>query len=122
MISIKKFFKSFKYAFRGLKTVARQEQSFRIQLVGAVVIIGVMFLLPLSAWEHILLILMIAAVLVLEVINSIFERIADAMKPRLNPVVKEIKDMMAGAVLLTSVTAVIVAILIFKSYLLDFFA
>jgi diacylglycerol kinase len=49
--------------------------------------------------------------------NTIFERLSDALKPRLHPMVKEIKDMMAGAVLITAITAVTVAGIIFSSYL-----
>lgn len=116
-MSIKKFIKSLKYAFRGLYHVAYHEQSFRIQLVIAVCVLVLLFVFPLAAWERILMLLMISAVLVLEVINSIFERISDALKPRLHPMVRDVKDMMAGAVLLTSVTAIIVAIMVFSSYL-----
>lgn len=119
-MSMKSFVKSFAHALRGLRQVARHELSFRLQLMGAVVVIILVFFVPLATWERILLILMVAAVLVLEVINSIFERLSDAMKPRLNPVVKEVKDMMAGAVLITAVTSVIVAIMIFWSYFANF--
>ncbi len=120
MISIKRFRNSLQYATRGLRFVARQEQSFRIQLLMAVGVLALIFVLPLATWERILLILMISAVLVLEVINSIFERISDAMKPRLSPVVKEVKDMMAGAVLITAITSIVVAVMIFWSYIEDF--
>ena len=116
-MSLKKFFKSFKYALRGLYSVAKEEQSFRFQLVIASAVIILLILFPLATWERILMILMITAVLVLEVINSIFERISDALKPRLHPMVREVKDMMAGAVLLTSLTAAIVAVMVFSSYL-----
>ncbi|MBU1126650.1 MAG: diacylglycerol kinase [Patescibacteria group bacterium] len=115
-MNLSKFFKSFRYAFHGLYLIAKGEQSFRVQLLIGTVVIILVVVFPLEAWERILMILMVSAVLVLEVINSIFERISDALKPRLHPMVKEVKDMMAGAVLLTSVTAVVVAVLIFYSY------
>jgi len=117
MISLKQFSKSLRYALRGLRSVARHEQSFRLQLIAAAAIIILTVVLSLATWERILLILMVAAVLVLEVINSIFERISDAMKPRLSPVVKEVKDMMAGAVLITAVTSIVVAVMIFWTYI-----
>lgn len=107
---------------QGLAAVAKNEMSFRVQLVGAVIVILLVIFVPLDTWQRILLILMTAAVLVLEVINSIFERIADALKPRLSPVVREVKDMMAGAVLLTAITATVVAVMIFWSYIETFFA
>lgn len=114
---IKQFFRSLRHALDGLRFVASREQSFRLQILAAAVVLLAVIFLELANWQKILLILLVCAVLVLEVINSIFERIADALKPRLNPVVKEVKDMMAGAVLLTAITSVVVAIMIFWPYL-----
>jgi len=116
MSALRDFAKSVKYAVRGLKEIAKQEASFRLQLFAASGVLVLIIVLDLAMWERVLLILMVSAVLVLEVINSIFERISDVLKPRLHPMVRDVKDMMAGAVLLTSVTAVVVAILIFWSY------
>ena len=113
MSAVFHFFRSLRYAFRGLRDIAQHEQSFRIQLFcGTIIVIG-LFFLHLPMWENVLLILLIASILILEVINSIFERITDALKPRLSPVVKEIKDMMAGAVLIASFTSAIIAVLLF---------
>jgi diacylglycerol kinase len=111
------FLRSLKHASAGLHSVALREQSFRLQILASIVVLAAIIFLDLAIWQKILLILLICAVLVLEVINSIFERISDALKPRLSPVVKEIKDMMAGAVLLTAITSVIVALMIFWPYL-----
>lgn len=117
---MKRFFRSFRYALSGLRDVAMHEQSFRFQLFcGTVIVIAMMFL-DLPAWENVLLILLIASILVLEVINSIFERITDALKPRLSPVVKEVKDMMAGAVLIASVASAIIAVMLFFPLLKEF--
>ena len=119
MNPVTQFGKSLRYAIAGIAHVARQENSFRIQLFAATIIFVFVFIFPLATWERVLLIVMVAAVLVLEILNTIFERISDALKPRLSPVVKEVKDMMAGAVLITSLTAVVVAVLIFWSYLVQ---
>lgn len=116
MIMIKQFIRSLKHAIDGLRFVASREQSFRLQIFVAIFVLVAVAVLDLAIWQKILLILLVCAVLVLEVINSIFERIADALKPRLNPVVKEVKDMMAGAVLLTAVTSAVVAAMIFWPY------
>ncbi|PIQ67428.1 diacylglycerol kinase [Candidatus Uhrbacteria bacterium CG_4_10_14_0_2_um_filter_41_7] len=113
------FFRSLKNAGKGILSVARAEINFKIQLTIGLAVLILMIILPLAPWERILLILMISAVLVLEILNTAFERISDALKPRLSPVVKEVKDIMAGAVLLTSITAVLVATLVFWSYLFN---
>lgn len=114
MISLKGFWKSFVHAVRGIVRTAEEEQSFRLQMLAAAIVFGLMIVMPtLQIWERVTLTLMVGAVLVLEIINSIFERLADAVEPRVSPMVKEIKDMMAGAVLLTAIASVFVGYLIF---------
>jgi diacylglycerol kinase len=118
MISLKRFWKSFAHAVAGIVRIAEEEQSFRLQMLAAAVVFGLMIVMPtLQIWERVTLTLMVAAVLVLEIINSIFERLADAVEPRVSPMVKEIKDMMAGAVLLTAIASVLVGYLIFWPHL-----
>ncbi|EKD32874.1 MAG: hypothetical protein ACD_76C00125G0004 [uncultured bacterium] len=111
-MSIKAFIKSLKHALRGVKVLFRDEQSFRIQsVIGAIVAVAA-FVLPLAPWETILLLLLVGLVLVLEMLNSIFERIVDMLKARLHPVVGEIKDIMAGTVLFASILALIIGLLV----------
>lgn len=117
MISLFSFWKSTRHAIRGLAGVARAEHSFRVQLFFGLAALVLALVLPLDTWERILVFLMSAAVLVLEVMNSIVERLIDAVQPRLNPMVREVKDMMAGTVFLTSVVAAVVGIMIFGPYL-----
>lgn len=109
--------KSFAQALRGIAVTARTERNFRIQLVAGVLALLLAAYLPLLAFERVVILLLIGAVLVLEIINSTFERIADAVAPRLSFMVREVKDMMAGAVLLTAIVAVAVAVIIFVPYL-----
>jgi len=113
MIHLGRFLKSVQHALRGVKVVFASEQSFRIQVFMAfcVLVAGVVF--QVRAHEWIILVLLIGSVLTLELINSIFERIADSFKPRIHPMVKEIKDIMAGAVLIVSVISAVVGITIF---------
>lgn len=113
---IRTFFSSLKHALRGFLLVFKSENSFRLQVIAGVAVVVVAIYLPFEVWQKILLILMVAAVLVLEILNTIFERLADILKPRLHPLVKEIKDMMAAAVLLVSLTAVLVAVYIFAEF------
>ena len=116
MIKWKQLKQSFGFALHGLQTVFRFEQSFRLQCVAGIVVILFSFFLRISRNEFIIIMLLIAAVLTLEVINSIFERLVDAFKPRIHPLVKEVKDMMAAAVLLTSLFALVIGVLIFYPY------
>ena len=113
MFDPKKFFKSFHYAARGIFKVAREEQNFRVELAAAAVVIVGMRLLRVDVAGQALLMLAIALVLVLELMNSIFERMVDIMKPRIHHYVEDIKDIMAGSVLVAAAGAAAVGVLVF---------
>lgn len=119
MIHIGRFFRSFKHALRGVSVVFATEQSFRIQVSIALVVLvfGVVFQVRTHEW--ILLVFLVGSVLTLEIINSIFERIVDSFKPRIHPVVKDIKDIMAGAVLIVSVIAAAIGVTIFYPHFIE---
>ena len=104
--------KSFGNAFRGMR-VAFSERSFRLQILAAIVVLAMMFFFNVSLVEKGLLILLIIIVLILEILNSILERIVDVLKPRLHTYVKDVKDMAAGAVFVASIGAATVGIIIF---------
>ena len=104
--------KRLRYAFRGLIHVFQTESSFRWQILAAFLVLVLMNVYALANWQRIILLLLISSVLVLEVINSVLERLVDSFKPRVHPVVAEVKDMMAGAVLVSSLTSAIVGFMI----------
>lgn len=120
-ISFKKLKKSFYCAFRGLSIALLKEQTFRIHvLLNSSVIVVLLVFFPLSMSEKAVIILTIFFILILELINSIFERVIDVFDSKINPRIRTIKDMMAGAVLLGTIGAAIIAFLIFGSTLIGF--
>jgi len=121
MFRLSQFFKSLNYALKGFVVVWREEQSFRVQIFAALVVFILAIFFQIKIWELLVLILISTAVLVLEVLNSILERIVDAMKPRINIFVEAIKDMMAAAVLLASLSSVIIGLMIFAPYIRNLF-
>jgi len=116
-----KLFKSFRYAFRGLKYALRNEQNFQIEILAGILVVILMFLFPTRTLEKIALFIVIFAVLVIELINTIFERMVDILKPRVHPYAQLVKDIMAAAVLLSSVGAVVIGITIFWPYVKELF-
>ncbi len=119
MIRFKRLFKSFRYAVKGLITVFREEQNLLIQSIVGVLIIFLGLYVGLSQMEWAVIVMMIGLVLLVEIINSAVERVSDVLKPRINSYVKEIKDVMAAAVMLASVIAVIVGLIVFVPHLFD---
>lgn len=116
IVNLRSLAKSFKYAFKGLWYVAKTEQSFRIHVIAGIIVIILMIYFQVSLWQAIILLLVVTLVLILELINSIFEKIIDILKPRVHFYVQIIKDMMAAAVLIASIGALVVGILIFFPY------
>jgi len=118
--SISARLRSFKYASKGFWWMIRDEHNSWIYVGVTVILIPVCFLLTLSRLEWALITLCIGLVYVMEMINSAIERLADKISPGHDPVIGQIKDLAAGAVLMTAITAAIVALLILVPKFLAF--
>ena len=112
-MSITRLFKSFNYAFRGLVKTWHEEQNLQIHTVIAIIVVLFGAILKISINEWLIPIITITLVILMEIVNSAIERVTDILKPRIHGYVKEIKDIMAAAVLLASISAVIVGLIIF---------
>ncbi len=117
MIRFKRLGKSFIYAIKGLVKTFQEEQNLRIQTVIAIIVVILGFCFGISEIEWIILILIIGLVILMELANSAVERITDVLKPRINDYVKEIKDIMAAAVMLASIISVVIGLIIFIPYI-----
>lgn len=116
-----RYLRSFLYALRGIGFALKSEKNFRFEIVVAVIAVFAALFFPLIALERALIFLSIALVLALELANTAFERVMDILKPRIHPYARIIKDMMAGAVLLTTLTAIAIGITIFLPHILIVF-
>lgn len=110
---------SFRHAFRGLGLVLARERNARIHLAAAVVTLVAAALLGLTRAEIALVVVTIALVLLAEVVNTALERLLDLVHPGQSEQVRAIKDMSAGAVLITAIGALAVAGLLFLPRLVD---
>ena len=116
MLKPKRLYRSFKNAFKGLGSLIKKEQNFRIHLIASIVILFAAIYFNIKLWQWCLIILMIASVLILEMLNTVFERLLDILKPRIHDYVGEIKNIMSGVVLVVSIASVIIALIIFIPY------
>ena len=106
--------KSFKYAFSGISYVLKTSRNFKIQLIFAVAILMIGFLLQINQSNYVILIATIMSVLILEILNTSNESIVDlVVKKEFSSLAKISKDTSAGAVLLASINSVIIAVYIF---------
>src|SRR4029077_18322531 len=104
---------SFNYAFEGIIHVLRTQRNLRIHFVIAIVVIAAAAALGVGRDELILLLMVIAFVLVAEMVNSAIEGAIDVSTTSFDPNAKLAKDIAAGAVLISAVTALAVGYLIF---------
>lgn len=115
---MKRFLHSIFYALRGIWYAFRVERNFQIHVLAAAIVVFLMIVFELRTWEYVFLTSAIVSVLVLEIVNTVFERIIDILQPRVHPYAQIMKDLMAAAVLLASLGAVIVGIFILGPYML----
>ncbi|HWQ99644.1 MAG TPA: diacylglycerol kinase [Candidatus Methylomirabilis sp.] len=108
---------SFRAAWRGLLLAFKSERTFRVMIALGLMVIATVSTMPLAVFERLLLLLLTGFVLVLELLNSMVERLADLLKPRLSAYVGEVKDLMAAAVLMASFFAVLIACFILFPHL-----
>jgi diacylglycerol kinase len=113
MVDTGRFLRSLRFAVKGIMTLAREEQSFRLQLFAAAALTVLIFVFKLSRAETALLVVVAAMTLVLELLNGAVERLVDLFKPRMHEYAEQIKDMMAGAVLVSSIGALLAGVLVF---------
>lgn len=110
---MQRFFRSFRHALRGIWYAFRYEHNFQIELVFAVLVFLLAFFFRLSPTEQSLLFITVSGVLSLELLNTAVERLVDMMKPRVHPYAKVVKDIMAGAVLISALFSVLVGLVLF---------
>jgi undecaprenol kinase len=118
---VRRLNKSFQHAFRGLKYSCCYERNFQIELVVAVIVVALILIFKVKGWEAIVLILMIMWVLIMELINTVLERVMDIIKPSIHPYARLVKDMMAAVVLISSIVAAVIGIIIFLPYFRNIF-
>ena len=110
----RRFVESFNAAVEGFIYVLKTERNMRIHFLAAFFFILLGIYLNFTYLELLALCIMVTMVLVSEMINTAMELIVDMIKSDFHPTARIIKDVSAGAVLLTSINAVIVGYILFS--------
>src|SRR6478609_3282769 len=104
---------SFNYAFEGIIYVVRTQRNMRIHFIVALAVLPLGVLLGVSRIEMLALILAVAFVLLMEMANTALEMTIDVATPAFDPRARAAKDIAAGMVLVSAVTALFVGYLVF---------
>jgi diacylglycerol kinase len=107
------------YAIGGIRHSCKYEVNFILHLIALLTVTGMGLLFGITAVQWCIVLLCAGCVLSLELINTAAERLCDLVHPGQHPVIRIIKDVMAGAVLITACISVIIGCIIFLPYILS---
>jgi diacylglycerol kinase len=112
-------FKSFGFAFDGLKAAILRGRNFRIQIaIGiAACVLGTIVKLSFPEWLD--LVIVITLVLILELVNTSIEALVDLISPEIQEKAKVAKDLAAATVLVASIGSLIIGMLLFLPHFIS---
>ena len=102
---IKRIYSAVLYSFDGLKTAWRHEHAFRQELMLFAAGTVVALLLPVSAFQKLVLVAPLVLMLIVELMNSAIEAVVDRVSLERHPLSKNAKDFGSAAVLLAGLLA-----------------
>lgn len=105
--------RSFKWAGQGLKYCLSREKNFQVHCIVGVLAVVTGFVLKIAACEWVIISICIAIVLAFEMINTAIEHLCNIAQPSIDPTVKIIKDVSAGAVLIIALMSLVCGAIIF---------
>lgn len=111
--SIVKRAQSFKHAFRGIRVFVQTQHNAWVQIFFLCVVVVLGYVLSVSSIEWMMLVFSIGLVLCMEAINTAIEFDIDLTSPQYHPFARDTKDVAAGAVLISTIVAVIVGLIVF---------
>ena len=95
------------YSLSGLLLAWQDEAAFRQEVILAIVLVLVAFMVPVDVTQRVLLVASVMLVLVVEMINSAIEATVDRVSLDIHPLAKKAKDMGSAAVLLALTNAIL---------------
>jgi diacylglycerol kinase (ATP) len=104
---------SFRYAVEGIVHVFRTQRHMRFHFLTVIMVLLIGLFLRVSRIEMALLFIASSSVLAAEMFNTAIEGVVDMITQAYHPLAKLAKDIAAGGVLITSVTAAVVGALVF---------
>ncbi|MCD4790225.1 MAG: diacylglycerol kinase family protein [Bacteroidales bacterium] len=120
--SVKKRLLSFKYAFRGIGFMIQTQHNAWIHLIATIIVVFLGVALKVSLTEWCLLIFAIGIVLSSELFNTSIEFLTDLLSPENQKKAGMLKDIAAGAVLISAITSAIIGLIVFLPRVVHFFS
>lgn len=119
MVSI---LKSFKYAFHGISDALKSEPNLRVHMIATLTVFVLGYFLKLNSLEFAILTITASSVIVLELVNTVVEKITDKIYPEIDEKARIIKDISAASVLLSAITSIVVGLFLFLPKIIPYFS
>jgi diacylglycerol kinase len=116
MNAIKKHLKSYVFAFRGIGLALRLEVNMTLHLIATLVIVGTNYILNVDRADWLFTLMLIGVVWMAEIFNTAIEKLADRVTQNNDDLIRQAKDLAAGAVLVICIVAVVCAVIIYYPY------
>ena len=116
-MNILRTFRSFPAAFKGLAVALRTENNLKVLTLAAVAVTVLGFIFHISSNEWMMIIFAIALVYVTEILNTALENLVNLVSPGYHETAGKVKDIAAGAALVSTLAAIVIGLLIFIPYL-----
>lgn len=116
---MKRFAKSVQFAIEGIicAVTGTRNRNMRTHVIASVVAIILGIVLEIDRTSWIAVVLCIGIVMGAEMLNTSIEELCDLLQPEIDPRIKRIKDVAAGAVLVIATSAGICGLIIFIPYI-----
>jgi diacylglycerol kinase (ATP) len=112
---------SFKYAFRGISTLFREEPNAAIHLAAALIVFCLGIFLKISLTEWCIIVIVAGVVFVAEIFNTSIETIGDIIDSEWNEKIMKAKDLAAAGVLVSAFVSVMAGLIIFVPKIISLF-
>ncbi|PLX01973.1 MAG: diacylglycerol kinase, partial [Marinilabiliales bacterium] len=111
--SIKRRLQSFTYAFKGIVYALKSQHNLWIHLTASILVIVFGFYFQINSYEWFAVVLCIGFVISAEIFNSAIEALTDLASPDYNKKAGLVKDMAAGAVLISAIISAVIGLIVF---------
>ncbi len=117
---IRKEIKSFGHAFRGIGVALASETHLKIHVGVLFLVVAFGIWLQISTTEWLICLICFGGVISAELFNTAIESVVNLVSPEIHPLAGKAKDVAAGAVLVSAISAAIVGLIIFIPKLYTF--
>ncbi|MGC8971107.1 MAG: diacylglycerol kinase [bacterium] len=117
MSKARSFTESVDLAIQGIVSAFKKERNFRLDILFAGIVILCGIILNFTRVELAILFFVVTLVLSAELFNTAVEKLLDVVNDKFDPRIKFVKDVSAGAVLITVISSIVIGYLIFYPHL-----